>query len=849
MTVVLPFKLVGQKLVKSKWFPENLADGSKNTLVVKVDGIPNGVVATAYFTLSWENNKTYDFTFNGDELVLDEYITTLPANAKNKYIDYTISMSLVIFGRSGERLTTDPVEIVLSKSNYTVQTSNTPELPKSQYEQLVGDVLNSIVADDQLDETSSNPLQNKAVAKEVKRIEEKIQDVNAELADTLTLDDDGSGNVSIKKRGQSGEGDIVITKPEIADSDAVKVKNKDGTVVEEVHFLTLPSEKLQHAETGKALTVTTEAEKVMAYKNQNWCPINTARVDAAINIDLPMDLPRGYYVISATIPNWDNSQTLPPVLASLQRRNADNTVTTVATGLSLSKSLWTQSKPRLGCLYYNEQPTDGNINRLKITATNVELKNICLRYFPETPFDHPTTGMDNTRFDYMGDYDGIVYTADENGVYKNADDEAFAMPTDETTVIAECGVSFSLSHRYQPKPEDDDDAVVAEMMALETEKYIYNSFRDMWARKRIDEISSGGGGTGVTEEDFATLSDTVSDLSSDVEVLSRKVDTLSAGTVPIYEDAPDYEYTALNIDSGWSDFTFVGDKLWVFSASKGEVHAYDDGRISICDPSTGAVEKTLKHDFGHCNTVHYNPRNGKLLIGNLPGNSEYKAALYIFDDVESWNKLEDESNVYFAEKISTIVDVNNIKSAGGTHSYATVACWGDSNMGQNNIVYVNGQYNQYWWKILLGTGTNDLGKGTYTAAEEGEYNGTYKVLWFKEFNRYYETEHERADGTTYIGIDSEKEVTQGIDFVGNKIHTSNGHNELQWWEWDFANGEINRTEHNFSVYKSDGTVNHTVSEGFAIKDGYAYIGCILADLQPNGGSALTNVNGIIKTKL
>ena len=136
MRVVLPFKLIGQKLVKGRDFPKSVADGSKDSIVIKVDGIPDGCIASGYFKLSWESNTIYDLTFNGDELVVDEYIVTLPTHANNKYIDYKFSFSLAIWEGDVERLTTNPVEIVVEKSNYSGETTNTPNLPESQYDAL-----------------------------------------------------------------------------------------------------------------------------------------------------------------------------------------------------------------------------------------------------------------------------------------------------------------------------------------------------------------------------------------------------------------------------------------------------------------------------------------------------------------------------------------------------------------------------------------------------------------------------------------------------------------------------------------------------------------------------------------
>ena len=192
MRVVLPFKLVGQTLVKGRDFPKSVADGSKNSVVIKVDGIPDGCVATGYFKLSWKGDDIYDFTFDGDELVVDDYIVTLPYYANNKYVDYKFSFSLAILEDGVERLTTHPVEIVVEKSNYSGETTNTPDIPESQYNALANRVAevadlaggfdadiaalynevgllkeNAVVVDDALSSTSENPVKNKVVAAEI----------------------------------------------------------------------------------------------------------------------------------------------------------------------------------------------------------------------------------------------------------------------------------------------------------------------------------------------------------------------------------------------------------------------------------------------------------------------------------------------------------------------------------------------------------------------------------------------------------------------------------------------------------------------------------------------------------
>ena len=141
MRVILPFILNGQSLEKAKGFPKKIVSGSKDCVVLKVENVPDGVQGSAYFKLSWESGKTYTLPAVGGEVVVDEYLTTLPKNT-NDYIDYVLSVSFA-FNEHGEdgRLTTNPVDLVLEKTNYSNETENAPDLPEDRYEVIVRDVV------------------------------------------------------------------------------------------------------------------------------------------------------------------------------------------------------------------------------------------------------------------------------------------------------------------------------------------------------------------------------------------------------------------------------------------------------------------------------------------------------------------------------------------------------------------------------------------------------------------------------------------------------------------------------------------------------------------------------------
>lgn len=216
MRVVLPFKLIGQKLVKGRDFPKSVADGSKDSIVIKVGGIPDGCIATGYFKLSWESNTTYDLIFDGDELVVDEHIVTLPAHATNKYVDYKFSFSVAIWEGGVERLTTTPVEIVVEKSNYSNTTTNTPDVPENQYTELV-----KMVAE--INDLASN------LYGDVSRLTDTVKEVESVNEDLIVKTDhimgndeyayavcDRNGNVSFgvklngEKVGFGGEGSTSV---------------------------------------------------------------------------------------------------------------------------------------------------------------------------------------------------------------------------------------------------------------------------------------------------------------------------------------------------------------------------------------------------------------------------------------------------------------------------------------------------------------------------------------------------------------------------------------------------------------------------------------------------------------
>ena len=232
-------------------------------------------------------------------------------------------------------------------------------------------------------------------------------------------------------------------------------------------------------------------------------------------------------------------------------------------------------------------------------------------------------------------------------------------------------------------------------------------------------------------------------------------------------------YTTHDIHSiiaSWSDFVMIGGNLVVFSPSSDETHVDGTGQINIINPATWTqVGSTITHNFGHCNTVHYDSDSDVLMIGNLPGNATYPVALYLLYD---FSTLLSEASLDFDAIDKTIIKLNASPVVTNT-----AGCFAELHGSVRDYAYVCGAYNAQWLKIQLGMGANNLGQGVYSEAAVGKYNGSYAVL----------------DSATHtLKESSSEEVCGGIDFYDGKILTCNGHTGIRGSIWEMAASAISR---------------------------------------------------------
>ena len=279
---------------------------------------------------------------------------------------------------------------------------------------------------------------------------------------------------------------------------------------------------------------------------------------------------------------------------------------------------------------------------------------------------------------------------------------------------------------------------------------------------------------------------------------------------------PRYTFTDMSAIGirDWSDICIINGNLWMFSPSTGEEHTSSDGIIRIVNKETLETVKTITHNFGHVNTCDYCKETDCLIVGNLPGNGAYPAALYIFYNVSEWVNVD---SLNFATVDKTIVDMR-----GAFPTATAAACsWGESNFAYNNIAYVSFGYDKQFTKIVLGMGTNQLTNGTYTAVDADKFNGTYNILQTSDF----------------APMGSGDEVIQGATFYNGQMLTANGDEytaRASLWQFDI-NGNIQRELWEFPIYNADGHKNSqykTYTEGIAVDDetGYIYQGIYAGQL-------------------
>lgn len=269
------------------------------------------------------------------------------------------------------------------------------------------------------------------------------------------------------------------------DIDLNAVGAVDGSFVWETDFYDKNGNKVK--DTGEEMTsFTVDTAKCIAVKHN-------------ATITFPMELPAGYYYISAQVVKLGNPNKYPGIYLKNKsggNANAEGTYNGQAAGMTLGVGTYGQNG-RHGCCYKVTEPirsvqifsADNNNNSGEsLAGGNITvLQNFQILYSDVSL--HETGNAEERRYGYAGDYDGVVYYIGEGlPEFKNG-----------TTLVAEGGVAFSVSHEYVVTPATyslrrtvtpeaaDYEEYNCDLQALVINGRGYTSFRDKTARRLVTE--------------------------------------------------------------------------------------------------------------------------------------------------------------------------------------------------------------------------------------------------------------------------------------------------------------------------------------------------------------------------
>jgi len=299
----------------------------------------------------------------------------------------------------------------------------------------------------------------------------------------------------------------------------------------------------------------------------------------------------------------------------------------------------------------------------------------------------------------------------------------------------------------------------------------------------------------------------IDSIQSDIDSIQSDIDSIQSDIgsnhTKTYDNANEliFSFTPNMPTSYLSDFCFVGEELWVFPVSNDE-HT-DTATVTRylvdVENKTSVLQGSFTHNLGHCNSIDYCKETDCLIFGNGSGSYAQTGVIYIYPNASS---LKNELNA----------DINNaiaIDCASYNLGSKFNLCWGSSNSGRFDIAFLITDDNARIYKIQLGKGLNNLGKGVLLEGKsDSDFNGTFKII-----NDYTQDS---------LGYDN---VNQGSDYDRGVLYTCVGHNGLWYWKNKLTtDGKIIREEVHEYYYKADGTLSNPACGGIALTDKYIFVG-------------------------
>lgn len=185
-----------------------------------------------------------------------------------------------------------------------------------------------------------------------------------------------------------------------------------------------------------------------------------------------------------------------------------------------------------------------------------------------------------------------------------------------------------------------------------------------------------------------------------------------------------------------SDICVVGDEVWFFGAGSDDNLTYGTCWRFKYDPVNNEMLETPKffwHNWGHVNSVNYNPDNDCLIMGN--GGADYKLAnkIYIIPHASAIKEMDNGAVVSLAD-YGVVYDVSDQTDFGvklnvfWSNTTGHVYKYAGTEMA-SNMAYAYSDDGNKFHILVFGFDTYQYPMGTYVAPTgEHRWNGTYNIL-------------------------------------------------------------------------------------------------------------------------
>lgn len=375
------------------------------------------------------------------------------------------------------------------------------------------------------------------------------------------------------------------------------------------------------------------------------------------------------------------------------------------------------------------------------------------------------------------------------------------------------------------KNGDDGVGAIAPQLKIGTDGYWYISTDSgiNWTKLEKATGEPGKNGDSMFEDIYYDESTMYFVLKGGVTIplpinLSKETDALWDDIyVEKYESIGNAEFWLDGISRTYSDMTWVGKRLIGITSSSDDlttetgdiiISVYNDGI-----KGTRSAQYTLKHYWGHCNTVDYNAENDCLILGNGSGSYKLEGKIIIIPIFSSIVNISSSSNTpkSLSDVNALVIDCNGY-NLGSKFNLV----WGDDNDKNYNIAYLitaniggkgtNGGDLEIIRKIVLKKGS-DIGSYGSFVNNSTPFNGTFDIV---------ETYNQKTAG--YANCD------QGTCYYKGELFACIGHDGAWYWRMRMSNGKVYRKDYKQKSYSEPVYANYGNSTGICTKDGYLFMG-------------------------